>query len=389
MERILIVDDELNVLSGLQRQLRRAFEVESALGGAAAMEVVEDRGPFAVVVSDMRMPGVDGLEFLGWIREHNPDTVRMILTGHADLESAIRAVNDGHIFRFLTKPCPSETMVQAVREGIRQYQLVLAERDLLERTLKESVRVLVEILSLVNPEAFSHTSRVSRLVGAVVQDLAPVDPWEFEVSALLSQVGCLALPTQTVSRGYAGQPMDPREQTLFREHPGVAAGLLEKIPRMELVAEIIRGQTEDFSAMPAATELSDREKRRLLGSQLLRIAIDSDLLLAGGLSFSAAVEKLAKKPGTYNPKLLDRFRSLEIDESTNVVKNLSIRELAPGMTLDQDLSAQNGVLLATRGRTISGALLARLRGFAETVGVDQPIRVLIKVAERSERLSSL
>ena len=378
MERILVVDDEPNVLHGLQRRLRDSFQVETALGGVAAIEAVKERGPFPVILSDMRMPGVGGIEFLGWLRKNHPDSVRMVLTGHADLESASRAVNDGQIFRFLTKPCPPETMVEAIRAGIRQYQLILAERDLLERTLKESIRILTEVLSLVHPEAFSHTSRVSRRVGTLVRKLSPDERWEIEIAALLSQLGCLALPTDTVSRAYAGQPLSPSEESLFRSHPTVAADLLGKIPRMEAVAEIIRGQTQDYSAMESPPPSSARERRRHLGSQIIRIAIDLDLLMVGGMPFSAAMEELEKRRGLYNPQLLDLVRSLHGDESPTVAQDLNIRDLATGMILDQDLRAQNGVLLATRGRTISGALLARLGGFAETVGVDQPIRVLVK-----------
>ncbi|NIQ03497.1 MAG: response regulator, partial [Nitrospinaceae bacterium] len=94
---------------------------------------------FAVVVSDMRMPDMDGIQFLSRVREHYPQTVRMMLTGYADVKTAMNAVNEGNIFRFMTKPCPPEVFEKVLSAGIEQYRLITAERDLLERTLKGSV----------------------------------------------------------------------------------------------------------------------------------------------------------------------------------------------------------------------------------------------------------
>ena len=111
--RILCVDDEINVLEGLENILRRKFRFEKAQSGQTALEILKSQEPFAVVLSDMRMPGMDGAAFLGHVREEHPDTVRMLLTGHADMNAAISAVNQGQIFRFLTKPCPPDVLIKA------------------------------------------------------------------------------------------------------------------------------------------------------------------------------------------------------------------------------------------------------------------------------------
>ena len=105
-DTILCVDDDANLLEGLKRQLRKQFTLETALSGEAGLVVVKEDGPFAVVVSDMRMPGMNGARFLAQVRAMAPDTVRILLTGQTDIQDAIVAVNEGHIFRFLTKPCP-------------------------------------------------------------------------------------------------------------------------------------------------------------------------------------------------------------------------------------------------------------------------------------------
>lgn len=132
-DKVLFVDDEPSVLEAYERLLRREFHVHVALGGERGLQAIEEQGPFAVVVSDMRMPGMNGAEFLARVREMKPETVRMLLTGHADMNAAIDAVNRGNILRFLTKPCEKEELVEAINAGITQYRAVAAEKDLLQK----------------------------------------------------------------------------------------------------------------------------------------------------------------------------------------------------------------------------------------------------------------
>lgn len=132
-ERILFVDDEAAVLDGYRRNLHQEFSITTAMGAESGLEAVGSDGPFAVVISDMRMPGMNGAEFLSLVRERAPDTTRMLLTGHADIDTAIRAVNQGNIFRFLAKPCEKEALVQAIESGIALYRTVTAERDLIKK----------------------------------------------------------------------------------------------------------------------------------------------------------------------------------------------------------------------------------------------------------------
>src|SRR5919204_5183234 len=138
--RILCVDDEPAVLDGLSLHLRRRYEVFTATGGAEALASIEKNGPFAVVVSDMRMPGMNGAEFLARTREISPHTTRILLTGHADFDAALAAVNQGQIFRFLTKPCAPQLMLQAVEAGAEQNRLPPPQRGLLEQTLPRSLK---------------------------------------------------------------------------------------------------------------------------------------------------------------------------------------------------------------------------------------------------------
>jgi ActR/RegA family two-component response regulator/GGDEF domain-containing protein len=132
-DKILFVDDEPLVLDGYMRLLHREFEVDTALGGEQGLAEIQGSGPYAVVISDMRMPGMNGAEFLARVRQKAPDTVRMLLTGFADIDAAIHAVNEGNIFRYLTKPCDRETLVKAINMGLAQYRSVIAEKKLVRK----------------------------------------------------------------------------------------------------------------------------------------------------------------------------------------------------------------------------------------------------------------
>ncbi|MDG1050386.1 MAG: response regulator, partial [Planctomycetota bacterium] len=191
--RILVVDDEQSLLDGIRRVHRKSYEIKVACGARAGLDALEHDGPFAVVICDYQMPQMNGAEFLEHAQELAPGTVRLMLSGNADLDAAIDAVNQGHIFRFLTKPCPPQTFRTAVDAGLEQFALYEAERHLLEETVRGSIEVLVGVLALSSPETFGRSSRVRHYVRQVVLGLGLADPWRFETAALLSQIGHIAV----------------------------------------------------------------------------------------------------------------------------------------------------------------------------------------------------
>jgi len=129
-ERILFVDDEENALEGFKRSMRGQFEVDTAGGGRRGLAAIQLSGPYAIVISDMRMPEMNGAQFLQHVRLLHPNTVRMLLTGHRDLDRAIDAVNEGYIFRYLTKPCNKEEIVRAIFLGLAEYRANVEQYNL-------------------------------------------------------------------------------------------------------------------------------------------------------------------------------------------------------------------------------------------------------------------
>ncbi|MGQ9668744.1 MAG: HD domain-containing phosphohydrolase [Desulfosoma sp.] len=377
-EKILFVDDDPNILSSFKRTLRKHYDIETAVGPEEGLRAVRDNRSFALIISDLRMPVMDGIQFLSKVRETNPDTVRMILTGNADLQAAMDAVNHGNIFRFLTKPCPPETLILAIQAGLRQYRLVKAERDLLEKTLRGAIQVMADVLSLVNPEAFGRASRVRRYAVDMGRRLQVQKVWQLETAAMLSQIGCVILPEEALHKIYNGQPLTAQEEQLFSMHPSVGAELIAKIPRLQDVSEIIAYQEKHFDG--SGIPINDRRGDAIpMGARILKVVLDFDALETAGLPRAAALLQMKRRSGWYDPKVLKALEDVLGDEARFQVREITIQDLKLGMIVGQDVWSSKGVLLIKKGPEITPALLERLRNFAKTVGVQEPIRVLLPV----------
>lgn len=310
-ERILYVDDEVNMLASFQRMLRGRFDLETAASGREGLQTIAAGGPFAVVVADMRMPGMDGVEFLAKVKELTPDTVRLMLTGNADLDTAIRAVNEGSIFRFLTKPCSQDLLVKSVEAGLRLYRLVTAERELLEQTLNGSIKVLTDVLSLANPLAFGRAGRLKRYVGHIVAQLGLPEPWRFEVAAMLCQIGLVTLPAETIAKIGAGRKLAPHEEKMLASHPGVGSKLISNIPRLESVAGMIAKQREPVGPVDSAGGLKDRDDDAA-GGQILKAAMDFDERVQRGIPPRAAVAQMRRLPEEYDQEIVAALENVEV-----------------------------------------------------------------------------
>lgn len=372
-EKILCVDDELNVLLALERHLRKQFHLESALGAEKALAAIARDGPYAVVVSDLQMPGMNGLEFLARVKENSPDTVRIMLTGQADLNTAIAAVNQDNIFRFLTKPCSAEELAQALQAGLTQYGLITAERQLLENTLHASIKVLTEVLSLVHPAAFSRASRIQRYVRHMARELRLAGLWQYEIAAMLSQIGCITLEPETLERIYAGEEISDEEKAAFAAHPAVGRDLVAKIPRLESIARMIAGQNLSPDGPLGLRDGSTAAR----GARMLKAALDFDRLVTCGRSYEEAVAQMRKRENEYDPACVAALATFARPEDTTDVLIVKTADLLETMVVDQDVRARSGLLLLARGQEVTSSVLGRLRAFARKAGVIEPIRVLV------------
>jgi len=375
-ERVLYVDDEPNILAGYQRMLRKEFEIVTAVGGAAGLEAIDRDGPFAVIVADMRMPGMDGVEFLRRAKQAAPDSVRMMLTGNADQQTAIDAVNEGDIFRFLNKPCQKDVLSASLSAGIAQYRLVRAERELLEETLNGSITVLADVLSLANPAAFGRTARIRKHIEHLAAGMGLPDAWQFEVAAMLSQIGCVTLSGEVVEKQWAGQELTEAEEKEFASHPGLGGKLIAHIPRLGNVAHMIARQHEPYSWSPSSQAPQDQDPVEI-GGHLLKAVLDFDRLVSRGVDPDEAIATLAAAPEEYDPAIVVALASLDVRPSGSEIRILRVDQLAVGMILDQDVRARNGNLLVTRGQEVTFPMRTRLLRWAQGVGIEEPIRTVV------------
>jgi response regulator RpfG family c-di-GMP phosphodiesterase len=375
-ERILLVDDEPNVLAAMERRLKGRFSIETLSHPLKALEAVQSKGPYGVVVSDLRMPEMNGTELLKKIRELAPDTVRIMLTGYADVDTAIEAVNEGNVFRFLTKPCPAEVLERALGAGLKQYRLVRAERELLEQTLKGSIRVLTELLSLLQPEAFERSSRVARLAVLVARAMDLDQVWKMETAALLSQIGWVTLPEELLGKLKVELELTPEEQRLFERHPFVASNLIGHIPRLGEIAEIISLQEKRFdgSGFPEGPLIGEDIP---VEARILKVLLDFDFLTQKGKSREEALETLRSRSGWYDPTVLTALDAVLNAATRYVVKALGVAEIMPGMIIGEDVRSKEGTLLLAKGRQVTQPILERLSAVARAYGLEEPLRVLV------------
>jgi response regulator RpfG family c-di-GMP phosphodiesterase len=364
--RVLCVDDEPFVLDGLRRALHRKYDLVVTSSPAEALELVTaDPDEFDVVMSDLKMPGTDGITLLASVRQVAPASVRILLTGHGDLNSAMEAVNRGNIFRFLCKPASRTQLIDALDAASDQHRLIVAERELLEQTLRGCVAALMETLSLASPAAFARSGRITRIVAALA-GARGIGGWELEVAAMLSQIGAVTVSADIVARLEAGEKLTPDERHAVEAVPAVSERLLASIPRLEEVRRIIRYQDRRFDGQGPPAEAAGRDAAAVtgeelpLGSRILKVALDLDALESQGRERDAAVRELRARKGCYDPALVNDLTAL----ASTAIETAEVEAtgLRAGMVVEADVCDANGVLLIPRGRELTENLLAVVQG---------------------------
>jgi response regulator RpfG family c-di-GMP phosphodiesterase len=338
------------------------------------------KGPYAVVVADMQMPSMNGIEFLARVKEIAPDTVRIMLTGNADLSVAMQAVNAGSIFRFLTKPCPSDVIGEALVAGIKQYRLATAEKSLLEETLNGSIELLIEVLSWADPEAFGRALELRGRLRAIARVMKADNLWEMELAAMLSQLGWILLPKDTLEKVRGGRSLSDVEKRALVKAPEIGQELIARIPRLEAVARIVLYQNKnlDGSGFPEDGVAGNNIP---LGARILKVLLDLRSYDAQGLSRKAALSLMQKAAGVYDGRVLDAAIALYVpsDKVTEIfveplleglVSTLEVRDV-----LVDGITTLGGKLLVGPGCEVTPALLVRLKFFAAFDGVQEPIKV--------------
>jgi response regulator RpfG family c-di-GMP phosphodiesterase len=366
-DSVLIVDDDEQILSSIGRMLRGKAKVTLEKNSLQARALLESEARFAVVVSDLRMPGITGLTLLQHARRVAPDTVRILISGAADLTDAVAAVNDCQVFRVLLKPFQPTALSDAVVAAIEQHRLALAERVLLDETLQGSVQALAELFLLVQPAAFGRAMRLRRHVSDLARQVGVEPRWDIEIAALFSQIGSVTLSAETLDRWYHGRPLSDAEQEQIRQLPSTAQSLIANIPRLEPVKDILRLQDA------AATDPGIPP-----GARMLAIARDFDLLIAQGEKAEAAITILEKR-GRYDAGYLREFRALRGENAPRAaIQEMRLSDVRESMVLASDIYSPTGLLLIARGQRVTPALVDRIRGPWRSFAATCTVRAVIE-----------
>jgi response regulator RpfG family c-di-GMP phosphodiesterase len=375
--KILCVDDEPRVLEGLALHLGRTYEMVTAASGREGLEVLAGKGPFTVVLSDMRMPGMDGAAFLSKVRQAAPDTTRMLLTGDADLQAAIAAVNEGQIFRFMTKPCAPYQLRLAFEAAAAQHRLVTAERVLLEQTVHGAVKTLTDILALTSPLAFGRAARVRQHVHELAGELQVANRWQIEVAAMLSQLGSITIPEETIKKHYYGEALSADEQAMIGRMPAVAEELLANIPRLEPVRAILSRHAKLSRHGGGA----GKDTEIAVAASILGIAVEFDELESRGLSAQLALDTVLGREGAHDPAIMQAFARLRGSVAAGQhVQEIPLRSLRIGMVLAEDMRTKTGLLLVTRGFEVTPSFLEKTSNLREGY-VKEPVLVIVRASK--------
>lgn len=407
--RVLAVDDEPHVLSALRRALRpHDFDVLTAPDGEAALRILEGE-PVDAIISDMRMPGICGAQLLRQARQCAPDALRILLTGQADLQSTLQAVNEGEVFRYLLKPWEDVMLVQSLRDGLQRRELE-RERDALRaqtlqqneelrrlnegleatvaqrtaqleastRRLREdfggTVRLLSSLISSragVTRTCPPAVARLARSV-ALALDLPAEQRHDLTFAALLQDIGRLGLGDELLRQPLEALGAGDRARVL--RHPQLGHGHLMALPSLAPAACILAAMYENFdgSGVPAGKRGPDIA----LPARVLRVATDYVHLTHGAMAMTAlsedqALRQMRRLGGQhYDPVCLDGLLKALNRQAPEPARQALVASanLRPGMTLARDLVAPSGTLWLAQGHVLDAAMIEQIHRMEELTG---------------------
>jgi len=425
---VLFVDDERNILLALRRLvMEEAFPVHLAGSGEEGLAILRTEPDIGLIISDQRMPGLCGAEFLARSREIAPEAVRIILTGYADMQAAIDAINKGGASRYIAKPWDDGEMLQVLREGRERYLLLRENRRLaelvrrqneelkewndklrsrvlqqtaalrqknealhvnhhrLQKNYRETIAAFSGLLELRAPDMRNHSRRVAQLAGGMARHSAlPAKESEtVHVAALLHDIGKIGIPDDSLGKDPALRTS--LEEQEFRQHPVRSQVTIDAVEFLRAAGAVIRHHHEHFDGSGYPDGLRGAEIP--LASRIIAMAdFVANLKLGRYWSPEKVLSEVRPWLGrSLDPGLLPclekALRELEWGETTTagmVEAPLCVGELREGMVLAGDLCSGTGLLLLSKGMRLNGASIAAIRRFQKIDPARGRIAVLVE-----------
>ncbi|OGP14014.1 MAG: hypothetical protein A2052_06235 [Deltaproteobacteria bacterium GWA2_54_12] len=416
---ILFVDDEKNILGSLSRVFRKeGYGILLAESGECGLDLLRHNS-VAVVVSDQRMPGMGGVEFLKKVREASPDTVRMMLTGQADSSEIAGAINEGGAYRYITKPWDDEELKQIIKAAVERYNLLAENRRLQEATMKQNAELFElnqtlearveektrkirdnffsfvglcgDMIELHDQLSGGHCKRVAVLSRGLGQRLG-LKGFELEslwAAALLHEIGLIGVPREVLEKP-EGDLLDS-ERALIMNNPALSQEIISRIDILRQSGLVVKSHMECFDGSGYPDRLKAGEIN--YGSRILSVCREYDRLRHARRPYSK-VEALAViergRGRKFDPDITEAFLKFasEIkdgyeDQMIGHARNamlpvnmkIEVQDIAPGMVLAKPLASGRGRLLVGQGTILTGALIEKVLNFHKI----DPITDLVEV----------
>jgi DNA-binding response OmpR family regulator len=368
---IIVVDDNPTNLELLEEMLRhRQYEVRSFTGGKAALAAVLQEPPDLFLL-DINMPEMNGYEVCERLKSTPllSDVPVIFISALDATEDKVKGFRAGGV-DYISKPIQLEEVQARVETHLKLRRAQQAEHDLLEKTLSGAVGTLWELVELTSPALAVRSRALRDIVLRMTKQMAVADPWQYELAARLCLVGCMALPEEVFEKAYSGGDLTPDEDRMFCAHPESAAQLLSNIPRLEVVAEMIRRQQRPDSELPVAKQISQ-------GACMLHLALELDQKVYRGVALHSALAQL-RMSNRFDPRLLDALKDYSPRQAEFEVQRLPLRKLHTGMVLNEDIVSQDGNLIILReGTVLTRTWIERLENFEKVLGVQETASVRI------------
>ena len=379
-ETVLLVDDDERLLNDLRSQLRGKFETVTAVGGERALEILENQSAIAVIICDMHIRGMTGIEVLEAFSKKSPATTRIMLTANADQDCAIEAINKSHVYGFLKKPCSTDSLIEGIENGLTHHRLLVREKKLMETTLAGSIKLLSDVVSLMDPAATSHSRKIGRWADVLSPHLIGVNRWELNFAVMLAPLGRIAIPLDALLRHNKSESLSEEERTMIENVPKVGNQLLNNIPSMATVSNAVLYQDKNFDGSGFPDDNTHGAEIPVI-ARVLRILkslaeISSDSQLA-----ATHLDELLRHKEWFDPELLliARQHLIAPETSTSESKDQKQEEvhttrpstmvrtstLHEGQRLAADLINTDGTLILSEGTELSQTQVEKIRSMLE------------------------
>jgi putative two-component system response regulator len=374
---ILVVDDtpeNLYVLSDMLKN--KNYEVRPVLNGALALMAAKNKPP-DIILLDIRMPEMDGYEVCRIMKADKKlkDIPIIFISALSETLDKVKAFAAGGV-DYITKPFQFEEVNARIKTHLELMNSKRELQSLLSDTLTGSIKIMADILTLISPQSFFQSSRHKHFIKETLQVLGISETWTIEIAAMLSTLGCVAVPAHILKKKFSPDLLNEDELKILRLHPQLGAQLISQIPKLGTVAEIIRNQLDP---PVASSDIELLSSNLILGSQMLKFFNDYDGFVSSSANSLAALKKMETADYKYPVVLLRALKKiLEKDFLTYIKRDVKFSELEEGMILEEDIRLPNGAKLMETQTELSSHFMGILKHFADNYNLKQTVKVSIK-----------